>query len=63
MIVLRILGFIGLFVGILFSITIIGAFIGVPIIFISLLFIVVSLLGRKRQPIIVQVNQQPPPTP
>lgn len=56
MIVLRIIGFLMIGVGILFSITIIGAAIGVPMMLIGLLFI---LVGRKRAPIIVQIQNNP----
>ena len=57
MVVLRVLGFLMIAVGLLFTITVIGAFIGVPMMLIGLLFV---LVGKKRAPIIIHVqNNQP----
>jgi hypothetical protein len=53
MLFLRILGICLILLGLIFCATIIGAAIGVPMLLFGLLFIVV---GRKRTPIVVQIN-------
>ena len=58
-VILRVLGILITLLGLVFCITIIGAFIGVPMIFIGLIMVVV---GRKPRAIIVNVHQQPPRT-
>lgn len=60
MIVLRIIGFLMIGLGLIFTITIIGAAIGVPMMIIGLLFV---LVGKKRAPIIIQVQNNPPQPP
>lgn len=56
---LRFLGGTMIALGLLLTISVIGAVIGVPMMMLGLLFVVV---GRKRQPIIIQMVA-PPETP
>lgn len=59
MIVIRILGFVMIAIGIMLTISIIGAPIGIPMLLIGVLCVV---LGRKRAPIIVHIqNPVEPP--
>ena len=53
MLFLRILGICLIVSGLIFCVTIIGAAIGVPMLLIGLLFVAV---GRKRTPIVIQIN-------
>jgi Family of unknown function (DUF5362) len=57
MIILRILGITMVLVGIVFCITIIGAAIGIPMIVIGA---ILALIGKKRSPIVVHLNHDPP---
>ena len=58
MVVLRILGFILIAIGLILSITIVLIWLGIPMMLLGLLFV---LVGKKRAPIIIQMQQQPPP--
>jgi hypothetical protein len=55
MLLLRILGIILILLGLVFSVTIIGATIGIPMILIGALLVFV---GRKPRPIVVQVMHE-----
>jgi hypothetical protein len=61
MIVLRIFGSVLIVFGLIVCLTIVGIPIGVGAMLLGLLFIVVSLLGRKRSPIIIQVSHDQVP--
>lgn len=54
MIILRILGIAMVLLGVVFCITIIGAAIGIPMIIIGA---ILAFVGKKRAPIIVQIQQ------
>lgn len=58
MVVMRILGFAMIAMGILLSLTIIGAAIGIPMLLIGALFV---MIGRKRAPIVIHLQNPPEP--
>ena len=57
MIILRIVGIAMVLLGLVFCITIIGAAIGIPMMIIGA---ILAFVGKKRAPIIVNINHEPP---
>jgi hypothetical protein len=57
MIILRIVGIGLVLLGLVFCITIIGAAIGIPMMIVGA---ILALVGKKRAPLVVNINHDPP---